>query len=244
MITKPPKKINYLSNKNLLHEISRSKATYCSFLEPQHQFYDAIVAQRSELTLQKFEEARAIKARPRGGEKVAPETIPLDTVVIRLLTPEHIPAEITENKHHRATHGLNFPPFKHYIWRDGAPQEVLRSHWKDGLANGHFSDTHGKMTPQLARALILLTDRIGSKGNFRGYTYLEDMKGSALMQLSQVGLQFNELKSDNPFAFYTRVIQNSFIRVLNNEKKVRDLRDDILQDAGAPPSSTRQGLND
>jgi len=60
------------------------------------------------------------------------------------------------------------------------------------------------------------------------------------MQLSQIGLQFDESKSDNPFAYYTAAITNSFTRILNVEKKNQSLRDDILQENGMTPSHTRQ----
>ena len=55
-----------------------------------------------------------------------------------------------------------------------------------------------------------------------------------------IGLQFDESKSDNPFAYYTAAITNSFTRVLNMEKKHQSLRDDLLQEAGQTPSFTRQ----
>ena len=73
-----------------------------------------------------------------------------------------------------------------------------------------------------------------------GNTYVEEMKGQALLQLAQMGLQFDESKSDNPFSYYTQSLQNSFTRVLNLEKKNQDLRDDLLIDSGASPSFTRQ----
>ena len=66
------------------------------------------------------------------------------------------------------------------------------------------------------------------------------MRGQALLQLSQIGLQFDEFKSDNPFAYYTAAITNSFTRILNVEKKNQSLRDDILQENGMTPSHTRQ----
>jgi hypothetical protein len=66
------------------------------------------------------------------------------------------------------------------------------------------------------------------------------MRGAALMQLIQVGLKFNELKSDNPFAYYTAIVTNSFTRVLLNEKKMQNIRDDILEENGLSPSWTRQ----
>jgi len=73
-----------------------------------------------------------------------------------------------------------------------------------------------------------------------GNTYLDEMKGQALLQLAQMGLQFDEYKSDNPFSYYTQSLQNSFTRVLNLEKKNQDLRDDLLIDSGASPSFSRQ----
>ena len=47
-------------------------------------------------------------------------------------------------------------------------------------------------------------------------------------------------KSDNPFAYYTAAITNSFTRVLNIEKKNQSIRDDILEMNGLNPSWTRQ----
>jgi hypothetical protein len=73
-----------------------------------------------------------------------------------------------------------------------------------------------------------------------GNTYIDEMKGQALLQLSQMGLQFDEYKSDNPFSYYTASVSNSFTRVLNLEKKNQDLRDDMLIDSGASPSFSRQ----
>ena len=70
------------------------------------------------------------------------------------------------------------------------------------------------------------------------------MQGQALLQLSQIGLQFDESKSQNPFAYYTATITNSFTRVLNMEKKNQNLRDDLLQEAGVMPSLTRQMQNE
>jgi hypothetical protein len=68
------------------------------------------------------------------------------------------------------------------------------------------------------------------------------MKGQALLQLSQIGLQFDESKSSNPFAYFTATITNSFTRILNIEKKMQNIRDDILEINGLNPSYTRQGM--
>jgi len=89
-----------------------------------------------------------------------------------------------------------------------------------------------------------LCERYGTRSNWRGYTYNDEMRSQALLQLAQIGLQFDESKSENPFAYYTAAITNSFTRVLNLEKKNQSIRDDILESAGLNPSYTRQTENE
>jgi hypothetical protein len=73
-----------------------------------------------------------------------------------------------------------------------------------------------------------------------GNTYNDEMRGQAIMQLAQIGLQFDESKSDNPFAYYTASVKNSFVRIINIEKKNQNIRDDILEMNDLNPSYTRQ----
>jgi hypothetical protein len=70
------------------------------------------------------------------------------------------------------------------------------------------------------------------------------MQGQAILQLSQVGLQFDESKSQNPFAYYTAAVTHSFVRVINLEKRNQNIRDDILEINGLNPSWTRQSDNE
>jgi hypothetical protein len=136
---------------------------------------------------------------------------------------------------------VNFPPFEHYrLNEDKQPVLVGRSHWSGTLENGEFSKDHGTMTKKLALMFMKLCERYATRSNWRGYTYNEEMRGQALLQLSQIGLQFDESKSQNPFAYYTAAITNSFTRILNLEKKNQNIRDDMLEMNGLNPSWTRQ----
>jgi len=139
---------------------------------------------------------------------------------------------------------LPFPPFYHYrIDENKTPYLVGKSHWRGDLDSGEFCRDHGTMTNKLAHMFIKLCERYATRSNWRGYTYNEEMRGQALLQLSQIGLQFDESKSQNPFAYYTAAITNSFTRVLNIEKKMQNIRDDILEQNGLNPSYTRQFKN-
>ena len=144
---------------------------------------------------------------------------------------------ILDTKHVR----LNFPPFYHYrLDADKKPCLVGKSHWRGDLETGEFCKDHGQTTRTLATMYIKLCERYATRSNWRGYTYNEEMRGQALLQLSQIGLQFDESKSQNPFAYYTAAITNSFTRILNLEKKNQNIRDDLLEQAGLNPSWTRQ----
>ena len=136
---------------------------------------------------------------------------------------------------------VNFPPFWHYrLDENKTPVLVGKSHWRGDLDSGEFCKDHGNMTRKLATMFMKLCERYATRSNWRGYTYNEEMRGQALLQLSQIGLQFDESKSQNPFAYYTAAITNSFTRILNIEKKNQNIRDDILEMNGLNPSWTRQ----
>lgn len=136
---------------------------------------------------------------------------------------------------------LPFPPFYHYrLDENKKPYLVGKSHWKGDLETGEFCKDHGNMTHILATMFIKLCDRYATRSNWRGYTYNEEMRGAALVQLSQIGLRFDESKSQNPFAYYTATITNSFTHILNSEKKNQNIRDDLLEQHGLTPSWSRQ----
>ena len=196
--------------------------------------------------------------------------VPQTEVVFRVMTWEHIPLDDVKTKKAKAAakelfddeeelayteydeddpkHNkyvkVNFPPFYHYaVDENGEPILVGKSHWRGTLEAGKFSKDHGSMTNKLAHMFIKLCERYATRSNWRGYTYNDEMRSQALLQLSQIGLQFDESKSQNPFAYYTAAITNSFTRVLNIEKRNQNLRDDILEMNNLNPSYTRQNMN-
>lgn len=256
----------YLNNKELLKEIHKSKSSYCEFISPEYHQFDLVVKKVEDIFKKKTQdEARKVRAarlaaeqyqdaiakykgpasgKPRQTDFQIPEkNIDIKDLVFRVTTYEHIPLDPERKKSPRKEAEryvkLNFIPFKHYIVEDQAKKvakEVGRSHSKDG----EFCQTHGAMTDNLARMFILLVERYSQRANWRGYTYVDEMKGQSLLQLSSMGLQFNEAKSKNPFAYYTQALTHSFTRVLNTEKKNQNIRDEILIDQGLTPSFSKQ----
>ena len=140
---------------------------------------------------------------------------------------------------------VNFPPFQHFkIDELGSFYCVGKSHWEGDMKTGEFARDKGQITNTLARMYLKLCEKYGTKWNWRGYSYNDEMRGAAILQLTYVGLRFNEAKSNNPFAYFTAVLNNSFCRVLNTEKRNQSVRDDIMEANGLAPSFTRQFANE
>ena len=262
-----PKKVNYLNNKDILSEIDKSKMTYCYISDEMYAKYDIILQDVNKINRNSIKLARENRAsimqakgyqtamlthdvkdyknKPKQKEfAVDPKSIPQDELVFRVMTMEHIPDEpgrkrIPKNEAETKAK-VNFPSFKHYAYVNDEIKEVGRSHWQGSLSNGHFCVDHGKITNKLGTMFLKLVERYSHRANWRGYTYVDEMRGQALVQLSQIGLQFNEAKSDNPFAYYTAAVNNSFTRILNLEKRNQMIRDDILIEQGHLPSYGRQ----
>ena len=269
----------------MLKQIHLSKIQFCDYDTEADTMFDSIVDNLSEITQEKIFEAQEAQAKRLSKEahvaaveifdrgemeqktkpklavyKIEPTDIPVEDLVFRVMTFDHIPEDLERKKTHKTVADrhvkLNFPPFKHYrvqpaegdrffeIEDDNKEKlfvkEVLRSH----NHKGEFSLTHGSVTRKLAEMYLLMVARYGQRGNWRGYTYIDEMKGQALLQLSQMGLQFNEAKSDNPFSYFTASVKNSFTRILNLEKRNQNIRDDLLEAAGQAPSHTRQNAHE
>ena len=256
-------KVKYLTNKELLKEIHLSKNTYCSYTKPEYHQYDIILASLEKINIRTIAEAKRNRAARlskeaheaaviAGGKKLSAKEFDIDykkidkqDLVLRIMTFEHVPLAPGRKKTIKNTADshdkVNFPPFQHWKFDD---QDNLvcvgKSHWKGGMKTGKFNKEHGQMTANLARMFIKLCERYATRGNVRGYTYNDEMRGQAILQLTQIGLQFDESKSDNPFAYYTAAVTNSFVRIINIEKRNQNIRDDILEMNGMNPSWTRQ----
>jgi hypothetical protein len=259
-------KVNYLNNKDMLLEIHRSKSSYCSFIDPSFHQYDLIISDVSKVNIRTVAEAKRARAKRLGdaeyqrrkaaGEKVKQADCEVDykkmlktDLVFRIMTFDHIPLNGIRKKNPKtlADHRdkVNFPPFQH--WKFDDKEELIcvgKSHWKGDLIKGKFDKDAGQITPTLARMMLKLCERYATRGNVRGYTYNDEMKGQAILQLTQIGLQFDESKSDNPFAYFTAAVTNSFVRVINIEKRNQNIRDDILEINGMNPSYSRTGAGE
>ena len=145
IVERPKKKINYLSNKELLKELAKSKLSYCEFKHEKYTHYDMILSAVGEITPDKIMMARHIRldymierqladlvakgmtsrqaeeflnSSKNRKKKLKLKDITKEDLCFRIKTFEHIPEEILENKKTLISK-LLFQPFKHYAYLVG-----------------------------------------------------------------------------------------------------------------------------
>lgn len=98
----------------------------------------------------------------------------------------------------------------------------------------------GRMSDDLAMKLQLLVSRYARSAQYARYSFNEDMQAFAMMMLVRTWGSFNPERSDNAFSYYTQSCHNSFSQFLNQEKKQRTIRDELLVKQGLAPSHAYQ----
>ena len=80
-----------------------------------------------------------------------------------------------------------------------------------------------KQKPQVSNyigeSILLICNNLAKKPNFSGYTYKQEMISDGIMDCISAVDNFNPEKSINPFAYFTQIAWNAFIRRITKEKK-------------------------
>ena len=126
---------NYLNNKDMLKEIHKSKASFCSYVDSEYAQYDIILPSIEKINVRTIAEAKRNKAKRLGtadyesrklaGEKIKQAECEIDyrkitkeELIFRIMTFDHIPDEPGRKKTPKTVADtktkLNFPPFQHY----------------------------------------------------------------------------------------------------------------------------------
>jgi len=87
-----------------------------------------------------------------------------------------------------------------------------------------------KIDPSIIDDLQMIISRFGTKHNFRGYPFLDDMKNTALFFCIRGLYVFNPEKTTNAHAYFTKITENEFLKYINKEKKIATLKFDITSE--------------
>lgn len=71
----------------------------------------------------------------------------------------------------------------------------------------------------IGQAILLICNNLAKKPNFSGYTYKSDMISDGIVDCVAAVDNFNPNKTNNPFAYFTQIAWNAYIRRIHKEKK-------------------------
>jgi hypothetical protein len=76
-----------------------------------------------------------------------------------------------------------------------------------------------RIPPYIGECFYLIAHRLGTRGNFSGYTFLEEMIFDALENSVAAVHSFDPDKGSNPLAYFTQIMWYAFLRRIAKEKK-------------------------
>lgn len=107
---------------------------------------------------------------------------------------------------------------KNYINNKTFYEEMVK--YKEACNTAKAED---KQLPQIPRyigeCLSQICKKLSTKPNFMNYSYREDMIGDGIENCVSAVHNFDPSKSTNPFAYFTQIAWNAFIRRIQSEKK-------------------------
>lgn len=81
----------------------------------------------------------------------------------------------------------------------------------------------GKRLPQVPNyvgtCFLMICNKLATKPNFANYSYREEMIADGIENCVAAAHSFDPAKSNNPFAYFTQIAWNAFIRRIQKEKK-------------------------
>jgi hypothetical protein len=93
-----------------------------------------------------------------------------------------------------------------------------------------YNSGEEKIPDIIVLAIFQIVERLGTKGCFNGYSYLDDMKGDALEKCIAAlnKKQYKAFEYDNPFAYFSQIANNAFVNMINIESRQSYLKQKSL----------------
>lgn len=76
-----------------------------------------------------------------------------------------------------------------------------------------------RLSDYVGQCIMLISKKLASRPNFSGYSFREEMESDAIENCVMAAKNFDPNRSNNPFAYFTQVAWNAFIRRISKEKK-------------------------
>ena len=93
-------------------------------------------------------------------------------------------------------------------------------HYRTELKEAERLETEKPIVPKyIGESILLICNNLAKKPNFSGYTYKSDMISDGIMDCISAVDNFDPDRTNNPFAYFTQIAWNAFLRRIQKEKK-------------------------
>lgn len=82
----------------------------------------------------------------------------------------------------------------------------------------------------IGSCILKIVNGCGSRANFRNYTYLDEMKGDAIIAAVKAVPKFNSEKSSNGYGFINLCVWRDMVNRILLEKKQQDIKVSMMTD--------------
>lgn len=107
---------------------------------------------------------------------------------------------------------------KHYINNRALLEALIK--YREAVQEAKKNGTELPRIPEyIGECFYKIATRLSTKYKFVNYTYRDEMISDAIENCVAVVNNFDPAKSSNPFAYFTQIIGNAFIRRIMKEKK-------------------------
>ena len=81
----------------------------------------------------------------------------------------------------------------------------------------------------IGACIFKICERLSTKPNFVGYSYRDEMVSDGIENCIKAVLLFDPNRTTNPFAYFTQIAWNAFIRRINNEHREQYIKHKNIQ---------------
>lgn len=111
---------------------------------------------------------------------------------------------------------------ENYIDNDRFHQLILKYHErKKENPKERIPEEAGKM-------IIMMANRLATRYVFNNYTFKEEMINDAILRAVEIFDNYDPIKYDKPFAYFTLVMWRTFLQRIQKEKQERTKREKLV----------------
>ena len=116
----------------------------------------------------------------------------------------------------------------HYVDNKKFYQAMIEYH-SEVVEAEESGEEKPRISEYIGECFIKIANHLSFKANFVNYAFREEMILDAIDNCVTYAHNFNPEKSKNPFAYFTQIVYYAFIRRIQKEKKLYDLKMKYLQ---------------